>query len=120
MQAGIDRKVRSFARKTGQTEDQVRARARGRRSLTFDPSPRNGMSPDIYRPYLAELGWQWTPTMTIGSGTTVHLRADELPAGRIIARVSRHLCAVIDGVVHDTGDPTRDGTRAVYGYWQVA
>jgi hypothetical protein len=57
------------------------------------------------------------PTMQIGSGCRVHLRADELPAGRIICQVSRHLCAVIDGVVYDTHDPTRDGTRCVYGYW---
>jgi hypothetical protein len=26
---------------------------------------------------------------------------------------------VIDGVIHDTHDPGRDGTRAVYGYWRA-
>ena len=31
--------------------------------------------------------------------------------------LSRHMCAVIDGVIHDTYDPSRDGTRAVYGYY---
>jgi hypothetical protein len=31
--------------------------------------------------------------------------------------VSKHYCAVIDGVIHDTSDPSRDGTRCVYGYW---
>jgi hypothetical protein len=41
--------------------------------------------------YLAELGWVWTPTRRIGSGCRVHLRADELPPGRLIASVSRHL-----------------------------
>ena len=50
---------------------------------------------------------------------TVHLRADELPAGRIIASLSRHVVAVIDGVIHDIYDPSRDGTRCVYGYWTV-
>lgn len=80
-------------------------------------SPRNGVPRKAYDPYLAEAGWTWTPTMRIGSGCTTHLRADELPPGRIIARLSRHLCAVIDGVVHDTFDPSRDGTRCVYGYW---
>ena len=64
-----------------------------------------------------ELGWTWTPTMGIGTGCTVHLRADELPAGRLIVSLSKHYAAVIDGVVHDTHDPTRDGTRCVYGYW---
>ncbi len=55
--------------------------------------------------------------MKIGQGCTVHLRADELPGGRLIVRVSRHMCAVIDGVIHDTHDPSRAGTRCVYGYW---
>jgi hypothetical protein len=31
---------------------------------------------------------------------------------------SRHLVAVIDGVIHDTHDCSRDGTRCVYGYFQ--
>jgi len=70
--------------------------------------------------FMAELGWLWTPTMSIGSGTRVHLRADELPAGRLIARCSKHYVAVIDGVIYDTADPSRGGTRAVYGYWTVA
>ncbi len=81
-------------------------------------SPRDGVHPRVYRRYLAELGWQWVPTMQIGQGTTVHVRADELPAGRLIVRLSKHLAAVVDGVLHDTGDCSRDGTRAVYGYWR--
>lgn len=67
---------------------------------------------------MEELGWQWTPTMQIGSGCTVHLRADELPPGRLVVSVSKHLTAVIDGVIHDTHDCSRRGTRCVYGYWQ--
>jgi len=81
-------------------------------------SPRNGVFKDISRPYLAGLGWTWVPTMQIGSGCKVHLRADELPGGRLIVKVSRHLVAVIDGVIHDTYDCSRDGTRCVYGYWK--
>jgi len=80
-------------------------------------SPRGGVHKRTYRPFLEALGFQWTATMGIGTGCRVHLRADELPAGRIIASLSRHLCAVVDGVVHDTHDPARDGTRCVYGYW---
>jgi len=81
-------------------------------------SPRFGVHRRVYDRYLAEHGWAWTPTMKIGQGCTVHLRSDELPDGRLIVRVSRHICAVIDGVVHDTHDPSRGGTRCVYGYWQ--
>ena len=67
---------------------------------------------------MQELGWEWTPTMQIGSGCTVHLRADELPAGRLVVSVSKHLTAVIDGVIYDTHDCSRRGTRCVYGYWR--
>jgi hypothetical protein len=56
--------------------------------------------------------------MGIGTGCTVHLRDGELPSGRLVVSVSRHEVAVIDGVMHDTHDPSRDGTRCVYGYWK--
>jgi hypothetical protein len=81
-------------------------------------SPRTGVHRRVYDRYLAARGWVWTPTMKIGHGCTVHLCAEELPSGRLIVRLSRHMCAVIDGVIHDTHDPSRQGTRCVYGYWQ--
>lgn len=62
-------------------------------------------------------GFTWVPTMGIGTGAKVHLRADELPGGVVLARVSKHFATLIDGVIHDTLDPSRDGTRCVYGYW---
>lgn len=92
--------------------------ARDRGATGRKASPRNGVARKDYDRYLTAIGWTWTPTMGIGTGCTTHLTADELPSGRIIARLSRHLCAVIDGVVHDTFDPSRDGTRCVYGYWK--
>ena len=69
--------------------------------------------------YMAAQGFEWTPTMQIGSGTTVHVRADELPKGRLVLRLSRHAAAVLDGVLHDAYDCSRGGTRAVYGYWYL-
>jgi hypothetical protein len=83
-------------------------------------SARTGVLKATLKEYIASLGWTWTPTMKIGTGCRVHLKADELPAGRLIVSVSRHLVAVIDGVIHDTHDPSRNGTRCVYGYWQEA
>ena len=56
--------------------------------------------------------------MGIGTGCKVHLKKEELPTGKIIARVSRHICAVIDGVINDTYDCSREGTRCVYGYYR--
>lgn len=80
-------------------------------------SARDGILRPVYDAYLAAAGWTWVPTMRVGQGCTVHLRADELPSGPLVVRVSKHVCAVIDGVVHDDHDPTRDGTRCVYGYF---
>jgi hypothetical protein len=44
-------------------------------------SPRAGVHRRVYDRYLFDHGWTWTPTMKIGQGCTVHLRADELPSG---------------------------------------
>lgn len=78
---------------------------------------RTGVYKQTVHRLMAELGWRWTPTMQIGSGCRVHVRADELPTGRLVLNLSRHYAAVIDGVLHDTDDCSRDGTRCVYGYW---
>ena len=78
---------------------------------------RTGVHKDTVRNYMSILGWAWKPTMLIGQGCKVHLRSEELPAGRVIAAVSKHLVAVIDGVIHDTYDCSRGGTRCVYGYF---
>ena len=89
-----------------------------RRNPKGSPSPRDGgTSTKVIRAYMEDLGWAWTPTMGIGTGCTVHLRADELPKGRVLLSLSRHLATVVDGVLHDTYDCSRDGTRCVYGYW---
>jgi hypothetical protein len=78
---------------------------------------RSGVSRKVCDAYLNAVGWVFVPTMTIGGGCTVHLKADELPGGAIICRVSKHMVAVIDGVIQDTGDCSREGTRCVYGYY---
>ena len=99
--------------------DELNARGKRERRRGKRPhgSARTGVRIATIHKYLAELGWTWHPTMTIGSGTTVHLNPDELPAGRIIVRLSGHLAAVVDGTIRDTHDPSRGGQRCVYGYW---
>ena len=88
-------------------------RRRGRRS-----SARTGVFKPTIKRFIEEwVGWKWTPTMQIGTGCKVHLCDGELPNGRLIVSCSRHLTAVIDGVIHDTHDPSRNGTRCVYGFW---
>lgn len=73
-----------------------------------------------FQHYMASIGFTWKPTMFIGKGCAVHLRADELPKGNLIISLSKHYTAMIDGVIHDTYDPSRNGTRCVYGYWYKA
>lgn len=80
-------------------------------------SARTGVKRVTWQRYLERLGWKWTPTMQIGQGCKIHLKEGELPHGRLIVRVSRHMAAVIDSVIHDTHNPSREGTRCVYGYW---
>lgn len=105
-----------------------RERPRGRRARRS--SARTGVKKATYRRYLESLGWVWHPTMQIGSGCTVHLCENELPTGRLIVAVSRHVTAVIDHVIHDTYDPQREAIalregkpsvmrRCVYGYFTV-
>ena len=85
-------------------------------------SARNGISTTRkwFKDYMLELGFEWTPTMQIGSGCKVHLKAEEVPSGRLVCSVSNHNVAVIDGVINDTYDCSRQGKRCVYGYWRLA
>jgi hypothetical protein len=80
-------------------------------------SPRNGNHRNVFHDYILGLGFEWVPTMKIGAGCQVHLRPDELPSGVLITKVSKHLTAIIDGVIQDTHDPSRGGNRCVYGYY---
>jgi hypothetical protein len=95
------------------TKERTSKRRRGKSSA------RNGVYKNTTRKYLESLGWKWTPTMGIGQGCKVHLRPEELPSGRLIVSVSKHLTVVIDGAIHDIHDPSRDGTRCVYGYFSA-
>lgn len=90
-------------------------RPRGSRKRS---NARTGVWPGTLGKVLAVDGFEWVPTMGIGTGCTVHLSSDELPSGRLVVRVSRHFAAVIDGVLHDTHDCSRDGLRCVYGFWR--
>ena len=80
-------------------------------------SPRTGTHRVVLKKYLEKLGWKWTPTMFVGIGCKVHLKREELPMGTLIVSCSKHLTVVIDGVLNDIFDCSRNGTRCVYGYW---
>lgn len=96
------------------------ARGKGAR----DVSPRAGVPRKIYQVLLEECGFAWHGLVRVGSRERTHLLADELPAGRLVCRLSGHLTTVLDHTIHDTFDPRRpaDGreTRMVYGYFAPA
>jgi hypothetical protein len=108
-------------------------KAMGRKVRTRDANDGIRVQRKWFKDYMQELGFHWVPTMQVGQGCKVHLLAGELPMqGKLIVSVSRHMTAVIDGVIHDTFNPSRatvyynsDGEsyapsirhRCVYGYW---
>ena len=101
--------INAVARKVGKKKN---------RSGSGKSSARNGVYVDDAKMYIeGVLGWKWHPTMFFGSGCKVHVRSDELPSGNLILNLSRHYSCVKDGVLYDTYDCSRDGTRCVYGYW---
>lgn len=78
---------------------------------------RNGVYMETVRKYLENIGWQWIPTMSIGSGCRKHLAYGAFGNGTYIVRLSRHLTCVKGGDIYDTFDPSRGGFRCVYGFF---
>ena len=125
--------VRSIAIVTGQDYKIVYdALAAENKTVTGKRSARNGIVKKVYHPWLLSNGFEWVATMGMGTGCRVHLHPDELPNGRLIVSVSKHLTTMIDGVIYDTHNPQRGGavgmrngvgvmqkeTRCVYGYYK--
>ena len=70
-----------------------RAGKAGKRSR----SARNGIitKRKWFKDYMRSIGFEWTPTMGIGTGCKVHLHDGELPMGRLVVSVSKHYTAVM-------------------------
>ena len=81
---------------------------RGSRSLS------KGIFKEDMTDALKKLGWVWRPAPKFVGRKA---RCSDMPKGRVIARMSHHFVAVIDGVPHDTWDCTN---KMVYGYWEKA
>lgn len=47
-----------------------------------------------------------------------HVDCHSVHADVLADRFEENVCAVVDGVIFDTHDPSRDGTRCVYGYFK--
>lgn len=74
------------------------------------------------RVILLARGWCWKQVRAPGM-PRVYWQPSDIPPGRLIAAVGAgwHWCAILDGVLHDSNDPTwhkRAGGRlSVFGYW---
>lgn len=116
--------VRAAAIATGKSYEEVynlvllRCRETNHRKRKRRNTPSGGIYREFADTIMAEYGWEWVPIVKPGCSDRPKLKAGDLPKGRILARVTRHFCAVIDDVVHDTHDPRRGGTRLVYGYYR--
>lgn len=107
--------VRSIAIATGRDYKQVYDETR--RIVGY--TPRNGVYPKDVKKVMKHFGGEWISCMKVGSGCKVHLIENEIPmCSRIVCNLSKHVVAVINGVIHDTYDSSRNGTRCVYGYWK--
>lgn len=67
--------------------------------------------------YMESHGWHWVSVRGFGDRDVPRFRRGNLPGGRIIVSLRKHYCAVINGVIHDTHDPSRKGTVVINGYW---
>lgn len=104
-------------RQANESYAQLRNDRLAKRLSAKGSSPRNGNHRNVFHNYILAQGFSWVPTMKVGAGCQVHMRVQELPSGVLIVKVSKHLTAIIDGVIQDTHDPSRGGNRCVYGYY---
>jgi hypothetical protein len=95
-----------------------RARRRSGVSLSLLHAD-HGNDPEVYGPYLETLGWRFKSTKDLPRGKGLHLRPDQLPGGSVIVDLPGHLCAVIDGVLRDVSDCSREGRARIRGYWSL-
>merc|ERR1719221_87958 len=82
------------------------ARETGRGSSSEDGVYNEGDLEEVMR----RLGWNW-----VEAGWKGYLRSVALPSGRLVCYMKEHFTAVIDGIIHDTFDCSRN--RCLYGYY---
>lgn len=116
--------VRAICNATGkdykEVYDAINALSKNERTGTRKKdksSSRDGVYKSTYKKYLESIGWKWISCMGIGTGCTTHLSSKELPNGILIVQVTKHLTCIKNGILYDTYDCSREGTRCVYGYW---
>ena len=98
------------------------SQSRRAKEIRSDPTPRNGVWREVLEQFLFDEMFVWESLMGIGTGCQVNMNPESFArqgaSGIIVCRLSRHFSTVIDDVIHDTYDPSRGGTRCVYGWWR--
>jgi hypothetical protein len=90
---------------------------RARLETGASPRIRNGVAEIVQHEVLTSLGWIWIPTPKV-----TRLRADHLPTGRLVVCIRDHSTAVLDGVLHDTWNCSRNRNGEpphVFGYYKI-
>lgn len=88
--------------------------AEANKALTGKKTCRQGIYKETLTEVLERYGWKWHAAPKFEGRKA---RSTDMPSGKVIARMSRHFVAVIDGTVYDSFDCTN---KMVYGYWQAS
>jgi hypothetical protein len=91
--------------------DVYRELAQANKDAGRKKSVRRGVMKEVYSTVLSQYGWEWRSAPKFDGRKA---RYNDLPNGRCIARMAKHMAAVIDGDLHDSWDSRR---KMVYGYW---
>lgn len=81
-------------------------------------TPRNGLSKRETKDIMHYFGFDWYAPK-FGGSYKLHLKEEDLPMGTIICQVSKHVVCVKDKIIYDAFNPSRNGTRMVYGFWYL-
>lgn len=72
---------------------------------------RDGLLRKTYEKVLNQHGWEWHPAPKFEGRKA---RYYDMPKGRLIMRMARHVSALVDQEIHDTWDCSQ---KMVYGYF---
>lgn len=109
-----DCSVRAIAIATNQDYKQV---YNDLKKLNNGVSCRNGTPKEVSKKYLLSKGWIWVG-INRRDGDYCRLSEEFFSNNKTyIASVSKHLTAIVNGVINDTYDCSKDGERTVYGYY---
>jgi|TARA_R110000824_G_scaffold220949_1_gene408063 uncharacterized protein YdbL (DUF1318 family) len=81
------------------------------KAMGFSKSARNGVHKNIFQNILKKHGWSWHSAPKFTGRKAYHY---DMPPGKVIARMARHYCTVINKEIHDSWDSS---DKMIYGYW---